>query len=499
MSMALEVPSLLNVRAEMARRHLHSFIPQAWHVVEPGKDFIGGFHIDAICDHLEAVINGHIKLLVINVPPRFTKSTIISVMLPVWSWINNPTLQWLTMSYNGGLATRDSVKSRRLLNSSWFKSMCDIWGLDLSLTSDQNQKQRYENNHMGYRVAMSIGGSPTGEGGDIILVDDPHNVKDGESEAVRKDTITTFREVIPSRLNDPDTGAICVIMQRVHFDDVTNEALTEMGYEHLNLPMEYDPKCIVDFKHKCSLTVEYKDVDGKDVTTDEGTSIGFKDPRTNAKELLCPERYSELNTARLKKQLTEYAWLSQYQQQPGSRKGGMFKAEHFTIVDVLPAPIKKCWRAWDKAGTKDGGARTAGVKMAELVNGMIAILDVEKGQWEAPEREKKIKKHAITDTRTVSISIEQEPGSGGKESAQATVRNLRGFRVKLDKVTGDKVVRAEPWATSVENGDVVVMRGPWNKSYITEHTQFPRGKFKDQVDASSQAHARIVGKVKVHI
>jgi len=501
LSAALDIVSdQFAIKAELSKKKLRHFVKNHWHVIEPATKFIGGWHIDAKCEHIEAAIKGELRRLVINEPPRMSKSTVSTVMAPVWSWIEKPSLRWLCGSYHQPLSTRDARKSRQILESDYFSSMQGYWGTDIKLASDQNQKQRYENTDSGYRLAISTRGAATGEGGDIIAFDDPHNVADGESEPRRKETIEYCREVLPTRLNDRETGAIIYIMQRVHFDDATNEALTEMGYEHLNLAMEYDPKCIVDFAHKCSLkVVATGSENAEDEVVDEGTSLGFKDPRTVEGELLCPERFSARAVVEIQGEITDYAWSSQFQQQPQARAGGMFKKESFLVVDVLPSPIKKAWRAWDKAGTVGGGARTAGVLMANLQNGMVAVIDCDAFQEEAPKREKRIKKNAECDGRKVWVSIEQEPGSGGKESAQATVRNLRGFKVKIDRVTGDKVTRAEPWATTVENGDVVVLRRPWTAAYIKEHTRFPRGKFKDMVDASSQAHMFLSAKLGAQI
>jgi predicted phage terminase large subunit-like protein len=484
------------INAELSKRHLRHFIEQYWHVVEPATPFIGGWHIDAKCEHLEACIRGELPRLVINEPPRMSKSLTSTVMAPVWSWIEKPSLRWLCGSYHQPLSIRDARKSRQILESNYFSLQQKHWGTKISMASDQNQKQRYENTDSGYRLAISTGGAATGEGGDMIIVDDPHNVRDGESEARRKDTLEWCREVLPTRLNNRKTGAIIYIMQRVHFDDASNEALVEMGYEHLNLAMEYDPRCIVDMGHKCSLKVV---VTGTEEEIDNGTSLGFKDPRTIIGDPLCPGRFDVDDIAELKHEITDYAWFSQFQQQPQSRTGGMFHASDFTIVDELPSPIKKQHRGWDKAGTKDGGARTAGVKMAFLQNGMVAVTDVVKGQWEAPERERIIKKTAMADTKVVRISIEQEPGSGGKESAQATVRNLRGFRIKVDKVSGNKILRAEPWASCLGNHDVVVLRRDWTKDFIREHAQFPRGKFKDQVDAAAQCFQFLNAKGGAHV
>src|SRR5690606_2180022 len=148
------------------------------------------------------------------------------------------------------------------------------------------------------------------------------------------------------------------------------------------------------------------------------------------------------------------------------------------IVDAAPK-LKKIVRYWDKAGTENGGARTAGVKMGVTFDNDFIVLDVIKGQWAAHEREKAIKQTAMTDGKEVKIWNEQEPGSGGKESAESTIRNLAGFVIKAERATGDKAVRAEPYSVQVAAGNVKLLRGDWNKEFIDEHKTFPVGKFKD--------------------
>ena len=148
-----------------AENSLYEFVKQAWHVVEPGVEFSEGWHLKAICDHLEAVQDRRIRKLLINVPPRHSKSLISAVIFPVWCWLKDPTEKFLTASYSASLSTRDAVKSRRLLQSQWFK---DRWP-NLTLLSDQNTKQRYENEFTGYRIATSVGSTTTGEGGTILL------------------------------------------------------------------------------------------------------------------------------------------------------------------------------------------------------------------------------------------------------------------------------------------------------------------------------------------
>src|SRR6266704_6931342 len=160
--------NLENIRIEKKRRaeqSLRSFVRQGWHVVEPSQEYMHNWHIDAICEHLEAVSNNQIQNLLINMPPRAMKSLCVSVFWPMWEWINKPYTRWMFSSYALSLAIRDSIKCRRLIESNWYKTN---WGDNFSLAKDQNLKSRFENNRSGYRLAVSVGSAATGEGGDRI-------------------------------------------------------------------------------------------------------------------------------------------------------------------------------------------------------------------------------------------------------------------------------------------------------------------------------------------
>lgn len=220
-----------------AEESLHEFIKQAWHVLEPATEYVDGWHIQAMCDHLEAVTNGHIRNLIINVPPRHMKSLTVSVFWPMWVWTRQPATRWLFCSYAQKLSTRDSLKRRRLLQSPWYRQN---WGHVFRLTSDQNEKSRFENNHAGYCLATSVDGSNTGEGADIIVCDDPHNVRDRESEIMRENVITWWSEVMSTRLNNPKTGRRVLIMQRLHEGDLCGHLLRKGGWDHLCLRAEYE-------------------------------------------------------------------------------------------------------------------------------------------------------------------------------------------------------------------------------------------------------------------
>lgn len=449
---------------ELCRRSLAYFVKRAWHVLEPGQPYIHGWHVDAICEHLEAITDGDLTRLLINIPPGTMKSTLTSVFWPAWEWgpRDMAHIRMIGASHEEGLAIRDTRKMRNLITSDWFQQR---W--PTKLTNDQNQKTYYENHATGWRQACAVK-SMTGKRGDRVVWDDPHSVEAALSVAHRETALRVFQETLPTRLNNPDSSAIVTVMQRLHEADVSGFILEDdYGYEHLCLPMEYEPE------RKCT------------------TSIGFTDPRTEDGELLFPERFSRETVERDKKIMGAMAVAGQFQQRPAPRGGGFFEWEKLDVVDALPAEFVKVIRFWDKAGTDGGGAWTAGVKMGLARDGYWYVMDVVRGQWSASTRETTIKQTTQLDGTTVTQWIEQEPGSGGKESAESTIHNLAGYTVKAERPTGDKTVRAEPYSVQVNAGNIRVLNAHWTQAFVDEHKTFPVGKYKDQIDASGGAFNKL--------
>lgn len=463
-SLIITQADVIAAEQELCKRSLPDFVRMAWHVLEPGQPYIHGWHVDAICEHLAAITFGDITRLLINIPPGTMKSTLTSVFWPAWEWgprgLSHHRI--IGASHEQGLATRDTLKMRRLVQSEWYQKRWPI-----KLTGDQNQKTYYENEKTGFRQASAVA-SMTGKRGDRVLWDDPHSVEAALSDALRETALRVFRETLPTRLNNPDRSAIVVVMQRLHESDVSGYILeNDLGYDHLCLPMEFEPE------RRCT------------------TSIGFTDPRTTDGELLFPGRFPRVVVDRDKKVMGAYAVAGQFQQRPAPRTGGFFAWENLEIVDAMPKTVTAKIRYWDKAGTDGDGAHTAGVLMGMDKDGTAYVINVVRGQWAAPQREKTIKQTADTDGKSITIWIEQEPGSGGKESAESTIKNLVGYKIKAERATGDKVVRAEPYSVQVEAGNVKLLRGEWNKDFIEEHKTFPNGKYKDQIDAAGGAFNKL--------
>jgi predicted phage terminase large subunit-like protein len=305
---------LLDLDRVDCEESLYEFYKAAWKYIDssPWKD---SWAIDAMAEHLQAVVDGQIRRLIINCPPRIGKSSLSSVAFPPWTWAQSvrshtsgPGVPFLHASYADKLSLRDSVKCRRLIESDWFKTR---WGDRFSLTSDQNTKSRFSNDQGGERLITSIGSGVTGEGGNIILIDDPQAANEVASEANIQEVLDWWTSVLPTRPNDQELSAIIVIQQRLAENDLTGHILeTEAdGWCHLCLPGRYEPE------------------------RSYITTIGWKDPRKEPGELLWPERFSEPALARLEKTMGPYIFAGQIQQRPEPKGGGIIKRAWWVLWD----------------------------------------------------------------------------------------------------------------------------------------------------------------------
>lgn len=441
---------------------LSGFIREAWHVLEPENPYIHGWHVDAIAEHLEAVSHGQINRLLINVPPGTMKSMLSGVLWPAWEWgpLGRPSTRIIGSSYSEDYAKRDNRRMRDLVTSEWYQA---LWGDEVQLV--RSGEMEFSNTKTGFRKGVPFT-RLTGGRGDRIIIDDPHSVDGAESEADRTTTIRTFRESVPTRLNNPEKSAIIAIMQRLHEQDVSGTILSlGLGYEHLMLPMEFEPE------RKCY------------------TSIGFEDPRTEDGELLFPERFPREVVERDKVPMGSYAVAGQFQQRPAPRSGGMFQRGDFEIVDAVPANARRC-RAWDFAASIEKKGRqpdwTVGLRMA-YASGVFYVEDVRRGRWTPAVVETNLKNTASQDGVAVTIRMPQDPGAAGKADAATKVKLLAGYSTVVQVVTGDKATRAKPASAQAEAGNVRLVRGSWNDTFLDEVCSFPNAAFDDQVDAFSDA------------
>jgi predicted phage terminase large subunit-like protein len=280
---------------EAAQRSLYEFFQQAWPYFD-SVDFMGNWHLEAICEHLEAVNHGEIKRLIVNVPPRTAKTALIGVAWPLWTWIQDehtdtcgPGAQFLFASYSYDLSVKSAEKSRRLLFSKWFQ---ENFGDKFSILADSNRKDDFTNDFNGARLSTSVSGTLTGLGGSLICIDDPNSATDADSKAVRETTNLWWDEALSTRLNNPKTGAFVVVQQRLHMEDITGHILSNSSedWTHLCFPMRYDSS------RACPADI-----------------------RTEDNELLWPERFGEMEVSELEKRLGPVGTAGQLQQIPQNR------------------------------------------------------------------------------------------------------------------------------------------------------------------------------------
>jgi predicted phage terminase large subunit-like protein len=453
----------LSTDAAGATYRLKEFISQAWRYVEPGYDFVPGWHIDAICEHLEAVSNGDIKRLMINIPPRHMKSLAVSVFWPAWEWANDPLVRFLYASYSESLSKRDSLKCRRLIQSSWYQKN---WGHIYQLAGDQSEKLRFENDRTGYRIATSVGGLATGEGGDRLVIDDPHKADETLSDTKRENVITWWDQVMSTRLNDPKLSAIVIIMQRLHEGDLTGHILAKNeDYDHLCLPAEYEGR------------------------NRSNTSLGFEDPRSKEKELLWPARYGEKEIAGLKKALGSYGAAGQLQQNPTPREGSIVQLEWFKRFKMLPP--EQDWeeiiQVWDTAQKADELTNAPWVCGTWLRTKQLYYLIHVYREWKNYPAGKRAVKNLAEKFRPNMILIED------KSTGSSLIQELPLETGRPLPITGilpekDKVTRLSNESPIIEAGYVALPdNANWLHDYENELGHFPNSEFMDQADMTSMA------------
>lgn len=446
---------------ELAQRHLNEFVRQAWPIVEPSTPFVPGWHIDAIIEHIEAISNGEIRNLVINVPPRHMKSLLVSVFWPAWEWIRWPSRRWLFASYAESLAIRDNVRSRRLIQSGWYQAN---WGNSFRFAGDQNEKRKIETNKGGHRIAVGTGGSATGEGGDRLIIDDPHNIGEIESTTVRKGVLEWFDQVWSTRANDPKHSAKVIIMQRCHSEDLAGHVLERGGWEHLSIPAEFEGAT-------------------------SATSIHWSDPRRAEGELIWPERIGPTEIEEAKRTLGSFGYAGQYQQRPVPASGGVWKASWFRFYAArdLPVIFDTVVDSWDCAfKDTDGSDYVCGQRWGRIGPDFYLIAQVWK-KMDMPETFKAVLDFREGAKHLVNAVLIEDKANGPGVISMAKKRIPGVLAVNPE---GGKVVRAHGCAPTIEAGNVYLpmpQEQPWVDDLVLEYCTFPNARHDDRVDATSQA------------
>ena len=458
----------LDIEREFCSRSLAGFVKRAWHVLEPNQEYIHGWHIDAMSEHLEAVTYFDINRLLVNVPPGTMKSMLVNVFWPAWEWGPKglPGNRIIGASHSERLAIRDCLKMRSLISSEWYQQLWPI-----AFEGDQNEKKSFQNRNTGWRQACAVK-AMTGNRGDRVLWDDPHNVEDSYSKAKLETAIRVFRETLPTRLNSPEKSAIIVVMQRLNDADVSGEILSgEYDYEHLCLPMEFEKsrKCI--------------------------TSIGFEDPRQDDGELLFPERFPESVLIRDKKAMGSYAVAGQFQQRPTPLGGGLIKGEHFNLYEVPPRMKYRMLYGDTAMKTAERNDYSVLSSWGKGENGKLYLLDLLRGKWESHELERRAVafwyKHKALDAQLGSL---RKLMVEDKASGTGLIQKLKhDGKVPVDGIprNKDKYTRFMSVAGYIESGYVCLPSGAaFLSDFISECESFTADdthQHDDQVDTMFDA------------
>lgn len=472
----LPAPSEARVLASLSRKSFYDFVREFWSQVVPDKP-VWNWHIKYLCRIMqraaERVFRGEKRAwdLVVNISPGTTKSLVCSVMFPAWVWTRMPHARFICCSYSERLALKLSLKCRDLVRSELYKRCFP--GLDMR--PDQDTKGFFANVQGGERYAVGSNGSVLGNHAHFIIIDDPLDPEEAASDLELERTNRWIDEQLKSRKVDKMVTFTALIMQRLHQDDPAAQMVARKGVKHVRIPAtdEFPVK-------PASLKQYYKG--------------GLMDPVRLPREVLDDVRFGERGP---------YIYAGQYGQEPVPPGGGLFKTD--MLKKGSPPRFRKIVRFWDKAGTGSGkskirAAYTVGVKMGIATDGRVFVLDVIRKRLDSFEREKMIRNVARLDGKHVEVGIEEEPGSGGKESAENTVRRLVGYVVRVLKVNTNKEARADAFSVQVNMGNVYLVPGEWNAQYVEELKYFPDSTYKDQVDASSGAMTVLgMGKVRVGV
>jgi len=457
----------------VVKESFYDFLRQFWSEFIPVPP-VWNWHIEFLCDELqnvaERVFDNKPKEydLIINISPGTTKSSICSIAFPAWVWTRLPHARFICASYTDKLAMDLSRKCRDVITSEKYTKYFP----EIKLMQDQNTKGYFANTARGDRYCCGVGGSPMGFHGHFLLVDDPINPQEALSELELESANVWMNETLPTRKVDKDVSVMILIMQRLHQNDPSGNLLAKRGQNirHIRLPAEIIPGRKGSIKPE-RLRSKYVN--------------GLMDPKRLTRKALDEQRAT----------LGDYGYAGQFLQDPVPLGGGMFKTDRIHLISALdpsiPTTFRRVVRYWDNAGTKDGGKYTAGVKMALDNQNRIWVLNVKRFRLGSYEREQEKLRTARIDGTNVLVGQEQEPGASGKESAEATAKLLMGFRVRLDRPTGDKVMRADPFSVQVNASNVYCVLGGWTADFLEELKYFPNSTYKDQTDAASGAFSTI--------
>src|SRR6516164_4688284 len=440
------------------RQDFATFVSRCFYDLNPQTELVTNWHLRVIAAKLAAVREGKIRRLIINLPPRHLKSLMASIAFPAWCLGHNPSAQILCVSYAQDLADKLARDCRSIMMRPWYRRI-----FLTRLAPHRQAVQEFITTRQGYRLATSTGGVLTGRGADFILIDDPLKPEDALSKALRQACNEWFVHTLYSRLNDKRSGAIVIIMQRLHEDDLVGHVLAQEPWEVLSFPAIAE----ADEVHRIE------------------TMWGPRRFRRRQGEALHPEREPLETLDRIRRTLGEYNFAGQYQQSPAPLGGGLVKAEWFKRYrdSELPERFERIVQSWDTANKPTelsdfSVCTTWGIKAKHLF-----LLGLFRRRLDYPALKRAVREQqSLFNANEVLI---EDKASGTQLIQELISENCHG--VTRYEPTCDKIMRLHAQTALIENGFVHIPETPpWLSEYLHEMTVFPNGKHDDQVDSTAQ-------------
>ncbi|MCG7934268.1 MAG: phage terminase large subunit [Candidatus Thiodiazotropha taylori] len=439
------------------RQDLCSFIQRSFQTISPGSEYLYNWHIEAIAHALTKCHQGKIKRLIITLPPRNLKSIAASVAFPAWVLGHDPTRRIIGVSYSQDLATKHAMDTRTVMLSDWYQNCFP----NSRLHPEKNSRAEFMTSEQGYRFSTSVGGTLTGRGGNLIIIDDPQKAEEVMSDTKREGVKEWFRSTLLSRLDNKQKDCIILIQQRLHDDDLAGHLLEHGGWEHLNLPAI---------------------AEGVELIPISDTAVHQRQPG----DLLHPERESIVVLEGMKESLGSYAYAAQYQQQPAPLGGGLIKWTWFPFYDQPPESktTDRIIQSWDTA-CKDGSMHDYSVCTTwRIVGDNYYLLHLWRDRLEYPDLKRRIivlaqqwkAEGVIIEDKGAGIQLIQDLRRDHNEL------NIYDFLPKESKA--ERVMAITP---KIEGQQVwLPLEAHWMADFQREVVTFPKGKHDDMVDSVTQ-------------
>lgn len=436
----------------LMRTSFSHFTRRVFMELNPGTDYQHNWHIDLMCEYLDAVLQGEIRRLLITIPPRYMKSIVVSTAFPAWVLGHDSTRQILAASYANDLAIKLNVDTRNVVESEWFRRAYP----NFQMATDQNEKGYFRTTTGGHRKATTVGSSRIGFGGDILIFDDPLNPKKAASKVERESANSWFDQSFYTRQNNKKTAAIVGVMQRLHQKDLVGHLMEKGGYTLVSIPAVAEKQTIISYG-KVNLTRE-------------------------AGDILHPAREGPTEIEEAKITLGTAAFSAQYQQNPTPADGEIFKLSWFRYYREAPEFIRII-QSWDTAYKADKLNDPSVCTTWGIANNGNYLLDVTRERLIYPDL--KVKVMALAGKWNPSAILIEDKASG-----QSLLQDL-GRETSLPVIPiepeGDKLTRASVISPTIEAGRCYLPESaPWLHDFLTELATFPNCDNDDQVDSVSQ-------------